>query len=888
MKNKICILLMFLIGILTCQNIAFAGGYESTAETVLTKADDALFELTSLGIFRGDGNGDFSWKYPVTRAEACALTVRLMSEGNIISDSKTMQIFNDVSPEHWACGYIEYMYGRGLVCGYDGNKFYPDSFISKNEFVKIMVSALGYDVVAEQHGGYPTGYLYAANKLRLFDGVINSGDFFREDAAVIMYNAMHSELLVKELTKETYVKDSGNTYYNQYLSQNDMYHVNGVVAANAFTYTGVPISTLENDEIVVNNVVYKTENTGADNFLGMEADLYVAKDENDCYKITGIRATSKNSEIVFSAEDCIKVTNNCAEYYSEKKRKQSCDFDSEPCFIYNGTKTQYDRLDFSSFNLGYVRLIDNNADNKADIIFVESYENAVVEKVNKNTLIFKDGFTVNGLRYFAQTDDKQKKYRYYNSENGYITIEDIKPEDIVSVFCDLTDSRYTVRVSSKTAEGMITAAGGDTLEIDDREYKAADINRLQFSPGDNVKAFLDFDDRITYMCIADNGDTYGYVVAYEESGIGNMKLKILVGASPQLASDIDDSDLDNVKQTPLLKCKNEGLFICSISDKCKLNSKKAVRAELVDTINREPLIKFSTDDDGNITSIETLNMYAGSDTVKLNYNVYDKTFGKNEFVDGFVIDTDTKLICVPENPTCDEDYLVTARIDVDGNTAGYLARGYEYNEISGTAKVAVVTMGMQYDLVRTPSLNSSKICVVKKSRNVLKDDDFRKEITFEEGSEEKVFTTAELTDANIAIDDLKQGSVFTYIKNNDDLIENIMLIGSAADMNDYVYNIHSTRGYLEVFGDVEDIKFRQVYNAGNYLTNNITVNCGTKGIVTVPVRIRNQPPVYLYDSESPDKISSISVEDIYIGQDKAYFVIQNNTDVKAVIVIRRQ
>lgn len=57
-------------------------------------------------------------------------------------------LFADVTDEHWAYDYIDYLVEKDVVSGYDGNEFRPENDITRAEFVKIIVNA--FDVVPSE------------------------------------------------------------------------------------------------------------------------------------------------------------------------------------------------------------------------------------------------------------------------------------------------------------------------------------------------------------------------------------------------------------------------------------------------------------------------------------------------------------------------------------------------------------------------------------------------------------------------------------------------------------------------------------------------------------------------------------------------------------------
>lgn len=123
-------------------------------------------------------------------------------------------VFSDID-SHWAEQSITYLYEKGVVKGKDGTQFCPNDNITREEFVKMLIPALGLadetaeaaftDVAADRwsyasiaaaykHGivsGYPDGSFGAANPIT------------REEMAVMVYRALHVNGRELEVAGET-------------------------------------------------------------------------------------------------------------------------------------------------------------------------------------------------------------------------------------------------------------------------------------------------------------------------------------------------------------------------------------------------------------------------------------------------------------------------------------------------------------------------------------------------------------------------------------------------------------------------------------------------------------------------------------------------------------
>lgn len=113
--------------------------------------------------------------------------------------------FNDVAITHWAYEYVSRLYNIGVVAGKDEKTFSPDASITKEEFIKLVVSALKLDIskktsdfadvtVDAWYAPYVTAAVNAGLISGKSDGTFGIGDTLsRQDAAVILSRALASK-----------------------------------------------------------------------------------------------------------------------------------------------------------------------------------------------------------------------------------------------------------------------------------------------------------------------------------------------------------------------------------------------------------------------------------------------------------------------------------------------------------------------------------------------------------------------------------------------------------------------------------------------------------------------------------------------------------------------
>lgn len=115
-------------------------------ETGETDADGkltvpAVTESEYHGIYIvGYEDGSFGPERNMTRAEASTIFARLLSDrlGERIPSGSGVQ-FEDVNPDAWYAGYVQYLTGYGIAVGFDDGLFHGDEAITRAEFVAMTV-----------------------------------------------------------------------------------------------------------------------------------------------------------------------------------------------------------------------------------------------------------------------------------------------------------------------------------------------------------------------------------------------------------------------------------------------------------------------------------------------------------------------------------------------------------------------------------------------------------------------------------------------------------------------------------------------------------------------------------------------------------------------------
>lgn len=189
------ILALSLCCVLFC-GAAFAGTFPDVSDSAFYAT--AVETLADLGILQGDSHGNFNPNNTITRAEAATIVCRMLG---VESEAKTLKTskFSDVSSNHWAVGYISKAAELGIIDGYGNGKFGPSDSVTKQQIIKMLVCAWGYEEEAKNTGGWPSGYTQLAVHLQIADNVssIDPGSAIRSDVAIWVYNTLLVDMSVE-------------------------------------------------------------------------------------------------------------------------------------------------------------------------------------------------------------------------------------------------------------------------------------------------------------------------------------------------------------------------------------------------------------------------------------------------------------------------------------------------------------------------------------------------------------------------------------------------------------------------------------------------------------------------------------------------------------------
>lgn len=448
---------------------------------------DDIKLLQDIGIVSEDFVDDRS----ITRAEFIGIIMNMIEE-RLSEKEYPNAPFSDITASADNYNAICAAYERGLVSGDVDGFFYPNRMVSYYEAVKILISALGYDKVADALGGYPAGYIRCAQDLRVIKG-------FTVADAEALKNGEAANLIKKALSVRVGEIAEIGTGGVKHISSDETFmwkemrlaKTEGILQRNSYTSL-LSTSDANLHEIQIGDLTGRFyHSTDEEKYLGYHVECYYKTDESDNVTILSIIPTNKNNVTVISAEQYDDFNDGNLYYWkSENSSRKHLSISPNTTVICNqNAKIDYTSADFD-IEEGTITAIDNNSDGKIDVVLVTSYEDYAVEGISADKELITDYY---GRTLSFKDVDKDRSILLNDINGQSLSFEDLKKQMVISAIIS-PDGKY-VRgiVSEQKKAGALSAKkldGNNTvLCIDNKNYEAAksiptnEIEKIELNTG---------------------------------------------------------------------------------------------------------------------------------------------------------------------------------------------------------------------------------------------------------------------------------------------------------------------------------------------------------------------------------------------------------------------
>lgn len=515
MKKRILSLLLTMLLVFSFMPL----GGVSASETDKTEAENAIAFVESIV-----GTVTVS-KENVNRSEFVGAMAQLLKLDTSVA---VAQVYSDVNSSNAYANAINQAYNLGWI-SYSEN-FRPSENITYPEAVKIAVFAMGYDAVAAAQGGYPTGYLWVADRIGLLNRLSMTEDqvLSKGELMIFMENMLNAKIakIVGTGIMDTY--DTEETLMEYYY---DIYKVKGIIDATKHSSLTSETDEFPRDMISINGVSYYYDGY-SDDYLGYNVHAYCRYDEEKQINKVVYLKFINNGVYEYNSTDYTSLNNGKIQFEDEDRTfSDKHTVDNSYILVYNGKKVT-DKSNATTYLKnanGYVKLLDNDDDGSIDVIFVEDYRYIFVSEVNAEFEIISDQNSSENNLKLEEVD-----YVIYDKATGEeVGFEDIKISSVVGVAMSKDSKVAKLILCDEEISGTPESFGSDGVVFNGVEYDESAYYKKyymsthnKYEPG--VYYFGINNDIVAYSASATNM-TYGYVI---QSSVSNgldavTKVKVL-------------------------------------------------------------------------------------------------------------------------------------------------------------------------------------------------------------------------------------------------------------------------------------------------------------------------------------------------------------------------
>ncbi len=566
MKRKISLLLcIFMLTNIICS----VGVY--TASALSQSQKEILSILQALDIVSDEIDElTLDLTKEVTRAEFAGYLRRFAHIPE--QEGKTLY-YNDVSKNHYAYDDITVLTEYGYLSGAGDKLFLPEAVMQKEYAYSVFLKLLGYGVYMENNG-----VTAAANYAEITKNVSSGGALTTGDLFTMMFNALTADCFESSLSAaSSYSK--GDTQY-LYKTRKMKYFTKGVV-------TGVSGTSIYNtvhgeNQMIIDGEVIELDGGDYSDYLGLKVH-YIVADAPDEYRLVWIgEAPSQSTTRLFVDDEC-SYSDNEITYRRDgiTKRYKLAD---NLTVIYNGGFYSGSIKDILSRPKYEITLISMNSTN--DLAIVWSYDNVMVkDKLHEDEKIYN---SLNDT-YVSFKPDDYDLFSLVTTAGEAVEFDDIKSDDVISVFISQNNHSFKGILSRETVEGDITSIQDNKIEVNGERYEQYDRTSAFNADAKSAVFYLDYRG---YIADAD----YKYL---NTSSFVAYVYKVL---------------RDDINESLTLKLLNENGEIEKIEtvDEIRFNSSKKSCPEVMDLLTKTTegyvkpqLMLLRKNKDGKIAAIST-------------------------------------------------------------------------------------------------------------------------------------------------------------------------------------------------------------------------------------------------------------------------------------------
>ncbi len=713
---------------------------------------DAVAMITELGILAGLPDGSFGPTQNIDRASFARLVCVVLNGGKEPTLGNLTTTFTDTKG-NWAEKYIAYCVDQGIIAGRGNNTFGPSDNVTGSEAAKMLLVALGYNATYEGIGGatWQTTTDVRANQAGLYkdlETMNTSAPLNRDDACQMIYNALMATEVKYELVpsisadgqismvaqRTNVTKNVGGTTKDVTLL-NDKFNTLDLdpTVMTSFSYNDVK------DQYTYNFADSSSYTTKLDftALFGQNVQI-IAKNDSD-KTVYGMYAVD-STVLASGAKDLIGDIATDGKSVKIDGTSYKIDAANIPA-VYYKAGTSAGALNSVTPAMYNFSLIDNDGDNKGDLLVVTPFDLTKVTFVGKDSITFSTGMIGSTTLGNVKTED----VNVYEgaAKDDYVIY-------VASTYSNNEKATYTkAEVQSATVTG--TKSSGTELKIGDTWLKK----------DSGVTANIQANDVIDYIAF---GGVIYYAKITEGSINSNDLAYVITAGTKNGVTDVDSA-------TYVAK------LIYADGTKKTVTTDADYSSTGTNLIGKLVTYKTNNDDEVVLTAVNNIDNKAGYDSWNSSTTVSN---------DG------TKITGINGKDLADDAIVILS--NVSGNTAnassdakvitGKEAKNMAYGSYTTIGALEKNVNGFTYAMVTVlTGWDGTTVPSVSDNYGYLLADAYN---TVENGKTYRNYTLwtkdGELTvkeESNNGLTGLTSGAIVTFDKAGDGLVKSVKIVTGA-------------------------------------------------------------------------------------------------------------
>ena len=644
---------------------------------VMAADNDIMFDLKSLGIVGGFGFEDHL-DSNITRGEFAQLVVNMMNHKEIAITMETASYFTDVADSPYK-GAINLLYKEEIVSGTGYGTFEPNRNVRYSEACKMLVKALGYDVIVSDTS--LGSYTFLAGTIGVTENVDSSKEYITvRDMLVMVDNCLDIGRMIPMYYNDnmapSYIIDEDDTFRNGFErpTPDGTIKMEGIVTADASSYL-YNERTLKDTQLEISGQVFDFNGVAPLGFVGKHVYFYVLVETDGGYgNVVSITASNKNTVVSLNGNDMVSYSNMGMKYYISETKTTEIDTNLSTKWIYNGVPGAY-CLDTVDFN-GNVQItaIDNNEDEIFDVVNVYEYIDAIVDRVDteSKTVVYKSGYLYKNEKNMCFDEEEEDiEVGYFDAEGSATNFDTIQSGDVLSIAKSKNGKFLRVVISKNNGTALAEGKDGDYVTLGTTEYKVLGIDAASIKVGRNYEYKVNFAGRLVYVDEVIVASDYAYTYKLSNAtGLNTPKIQLIIPAkvSTKTIQGEYNEETNTATSSTNLYIRNDAFLVYNLANKVTLEywaedangetylakEKVSPNAENLAKMMEQP-VAFEVDENNSIIKLSQLE--ASSVGGRLTYNSSEKIFGKTSVVSPFGLSDNTYAVCVPTNNASEDDIL---------------------------------------------------------------------------------------------------------------------------------------------------------------------------------------------------------------------------------------